>query len=131
MDDIKYPTRCTLMCVKGRTSRIIDVAKSTVMPSRILHGWPILVECVGVKVVTIREDREFKDLDYPNVEGIKKLIDAKGTFILWPHKDIIVKTHLSSIVSPWSIEVGGTPTSNMSKPAQNSHTSATPPTQDP
>jgi hypothetical protein len=47
-------------------------------------------------------------------EGIEKLVDAKRTFILWPFKDIIVKTHSSLIVSPQSIEAGGTPTSNMS-----------------
>jgi hypothetical protein len=60
-------------------------------------------------------------------EGIKKLVDAKWTFILWPHKDIFVKTHSSLIVLPQSTEAGGTPTSNMPKLAQNSHTSVTPP----
>jgi hypothetical protein len=39
MDDIKDPTPCTLMYVKGMTSRAIEVAEATVMPSRILHGW--------------------------------------------------------------------------------------------
>jgi hypothetical protein len=81
-----------------------------------------------VKVTTIREGHEYKDLDYPDEgEGIQKLVDAKGYFILWPRKDIIVKTHSSLIVLQWSIEVWDTRTSNMSKPAQNSHTSATPP----
>jgi hypothetical protein len=48
-----------------------------------------------------REDCELEDLDYPDKdEGIEKLVDSKGTFILWPHKDIIVKTHSSSIVLP-------------------------------
>jgi hypothetical protein len=60
------------------------------------------------------------------------LVDAKRTFILWPCKDIVVKTHLSPIVLPRSTEARGTPTSSMSKPTQNSHTSVAPPhTQDP
>jgi hypothetical protein len=71
-----------------------------------------------VEVTTFREGREFKDLDYHNEEKrIEKLIDAKGTFILWSRKDIIVTTHLSPIVSPRSTKVGGTPTSNMLMPA--------------
>jgi hypothetical protein len=71
------------MCVKGRTSRTIEVAEATMMPSHILHGQPIPAEC-----------HEFEDLDYPNEDdGIEKLFDAKGTLILCPHKDIIVKTH--------------------------------------
>jgi hypothetical protein len=65
-------------------------------------------------VTTIREGCEFEELDYPNEEeGIEKLVDAKGIFILWPRKDIIVKTRSSSIVSPCSTEAGSTPTSNM------------------
>jgi hypothetical protein len=44
-----------------------------------------------VKVTTIREDHEFENLDYPDEDdGIEKLVDAKGTFILWPRKVIIV-----------------------------------------
>jgi hypothetical protein len=83
VDDIKDPTPCTLMYVKGRTSRTIKVAKATVMPSRILHGRPVPTECVVVEVTMIREGREFEDLDYPNEdEGIEKLVDAKWTFIL-------------------------------------------------
>jgi hypothetical protein len=75
----------------------------------------------------IREGREFKYLNYLNEEErIEKLVDAKGTFILWPRKDIIVKTHLPPIVSPQSTEAGGTPTSNMSLHAQDPHR-ATPP----
>jgi hypothetical protein len=39
--------------------------------------------CAVVEVTMIREGCEFEDLDYPNKEeGIKKLVDAKGTFIL-------------------------------------------------
>ena len=83
MDDIKDPTPCTLLYIKGRTSRTIEVAKATVMPSRILHGQPVIVECAVVEVTTIRKGREFEDLDYPNEEvGIEKLVDAKETFIL-------------------------------------------------
>jgi hypothetical protein len=48
----------------------------------------------------IREGHEFEDLYYPNEEeGIKKLKDAKGNFILWPRKDIILKIRSSLIVS--------------------------------
>jgi hypothetical protein len=44
-----------------------------------------------VKVATIREGHEFEDLDYPDEgEGIEKRKDAKGYFILWPYKDIIL-----------------------------------------
>jgi hypothetical protein len=128
MDDIKDPTPCTLMYVKGRTSRTINVVEATMMPSHIHHVQPAPADYAVVKVTTIREGREFEDLDYPDEdEGIEKLVDAEGTFILWPYKDIIAKTHSSPIVSPWSIEDGGTPTSNMPKPAQISHPSVTPP----
>jgi hypothetical protein len=131
VDDIKDPTPCTLIYVKGRTSKIVEVAKATVMPSHILHGWPIPAECAVVEVTTIGEGCEFEDLDYPDEdEGIEKLVNAKGTFILWPRKDITIKTQSSPIVSPQSIEARGTPTSNMSKLAQSSHPSATlPPAQ--
>jgi hypothetical protein len=68
------------MYVKGRTLRTIKVAEATVMPSRIHHGRPILAECAVVDMTMIREGREF---DYPDEEeGIEKLVDAKGTFIL-------------------------------------------------
>jgi hypothetical protein len=93
VDDIKDPTPYTLMYVKGRTSRTIEVAEATVMPSRILHGWPIPTEYAVVEVTMIREGHESENLEYPDEdEGIEKLVDPKGTFILWPHKDIIVKT---------------------------------------
>jgi hypothetical protein len=133
VDDIKVPTPCTLMYVKGGTSRTIEVAKATVMPSRILHGWPVLEKCAMVEVTMIRECREFKDLDYPNEEeGIEKLVDVKRTFILWPREDIIVRTRSLLIVSPWSTEAGDTPTSNLPLPAQDPHALATPPpAQDP
>jgi hypothetical protein len=93
------------------------------MPNRILHGRPVPAECAVVKVTTIREGcHEFEELDYPNEEdSIEELV------ILWPRKDTIVKTCLSLIVSPWSTEAGGTPTSNMPLPIQDPHTSATPP----
>jgi hypothetical protein len=106
--EIKDPTPCTLMYVKGRTSRTIKVAEATVMPSRILHGRPVPAECAVVEVTTIREVCEFEDLDYPDEdEEIEKLVDAKGTFILWPCKDIIVKTHSSPFVSPWNTKARG------------------------
>jgi hypothetical protein len=96
----------------------IKVVEATMMPSRIFHGRPIPAECAVVEVTTIREGREFEELYYPDEdEGIEKLVDAKGTFILWPHKDIIVKTHSSPIVSPQNTEAGVTPTSNIPKPA--------------
>jgi hypothetical protein len=83
LDDIKEPTPCTLMYVTSRISRTIEVAGATVIPSHILHGCPIPIECAVVKVTVIREGHEFKDLDSPNEEeGIEKLIDAKGNFIL-------------------------------------------------
>jgi hypothetical protein len=96
------------------------------MATRIIHGWPILSECVVVIVTTIREGREFEALDYPDEEeGIEKLKDAKENFILWPCKYIILKTHSSP---PQSREEEGTPTS------QNiirSTTGFTPPSQNP
>jgi hypothetical protein len=99
VDDIKDPTACTLLYVKGRTSRTIEIVEATVMPSRILHGRPIPAECAVVEVNMIREGREFEDLGYPDQdEGIEKMVDAKGTFILWPRKDIIVKTRSSLVV---------------------------------
>jgi hypothetical protein len=66
MDDIKDPTPCTLMYVKGRTSKTIKVVEDTMMRSCILHGRPIPAECAVVEVTMIREGREFEDLDYPN-----------------------------------------------------------------
>jgi hypothetical protein len=78
VDDIKDPTPCTLMYVKGRASRAIDVAEATVMPTHILHDQPVPTECAVVEVTTIREGCEFEDLDYPNEdEGIEKLVNAK------------------------------------------------------
>jgi hypothetical protein len=80
-----------------------------------------------VKVTTIREGHEFEDLDYPDEnEGIEKLVDAKGTFILWPSKYITVKRRSSPIVSLWSTVANGTPTSSMPKPAQIEHPFVTP-----
>jgi hypothetical protein len=64
VDDIKDPTPCTLMYVKGRTSRTITIVDATMMPSRILRGWPIPIECAVVKVTTLREGHEFEDPDY-------------------------------------------------------------------
>jgi hypothetical protein len=65
-----------------------------------MHGRPVPSECALVEVTMIREGHEFEDLYYPNEEeGIKKLKDAKGNFILWPRKDIILKIRSSLIVS--------------------------------
>jgi hypothetical protein len=41
VDDINDPTPCTLMYFKGKTSRTIEVAEATLMPSHILHGRPV------------------------------------------------------------------------------------------
>jgi hypothetical protein len=112
LDDINESTPCTLLYVKGQTLRTIKVADTIVMANHIMHGRPIPSECAVVEVTTIREGREFEDLDYPNEEeGIEKVKDAKGNFILWPHKDIIIKNHSSLIVSQHSREDHGTPTS--------------------
>jgi hypothetical protein len=83
VDDINKPTPCTLLYVKGRTLRTIKVADAIVMTTRIMYGQPIPSECAMVEVTTIREGCEFEDLDYPDEEeGIEKLKDAKGNFII-------------------------------------------------
>jgi hypothetical protein len=77
------PTPYTLLYVKGRTFRTIKVADAIVMATRIMRGRPIPSEYVVVKVTMIRKDHEFEDLDYPDkVEGVEKLKDAKGNFII-------------------------------------------------
>jgi hypothetical protein len=112
MDDINEHTPCTLLYIKGRTLRTIEVAHAIVMATRIMHGQLILSECAMVEVTMIREGREFEDCDYPDEEqGIEKPKDAKENFILWPRKDIILKTHFSPIVSPQNREDEGTPSS--------------------
>ncbi len=101
VDDINEPTPCRLLDVKGGTLRTIEVDDAIVMATHIMHCWPIPLECAMVEVTTIREGHEFEDLDYPDEEeGIEKLKDAKGNFILWPRKDIILKTHAPLIVLP-------------------------------
>jgi hypothetical protein len=83
VDDINETTPCTLLYIKGRTLRTIEVVDSIVMATRIMHDRPIPLECAVVEVTTIREGCEFEDLDYPDeVEGIEKLKDATGNFIL-------------------------------------------------
>jgi hypothetical protein len=83
MDDINEPTPCTLLYVKGRTLRTIEIADAIVMATHIMHGRPVPSECAVVEVTTIREGREFEDLNYlDEKEGIEKLIYAKGNFIL-------------------------------------------------
>jgi hypothetical protein len=115
VDDINEPTPCTLLYVKGRTLRTIKVADAIVMTTRIMHGRsgrPISSECAMVEVTMIKEGHEFEDLDYlVEEERIEKLKDAKGNFILWHRKDIIIKTCSSPIISPQSREDEGTPTS--------------------
>jgi hypothetical protein len=65
------------MYVKVRTSRTIEVVKTTMMPSRILQRLAVPTECAVVKVTTIGKGHEFEDLEYPNEdEGIEKLVDA-------------------------------------------------------
>jgi hypothetical protein len=129
VDDINEFTPCTLLYVKGRTLRTIKVADAIVMATRIMHGRPIPSECAVVEVTMIRECHEFEDLDYlDEEEEIEKLKDAKGNFILWPRKDIIIKTHYSPIVSPQSREDEGTPTSQNTK---RSTAACTPPYENP
>jgi hypothetical protein len=90
VDDINNPTPYTQMYVKVRTSRTIEVVEATVMPSLILHGQPVSAECAVLKVTTIREGCELKELDYHDEEeGIEKLVDAKGIFILCPIKILL------------------------------------------
>jgi hypothetical protein len=66
VDDINEPTPCTLLYVKGRTLRTIEVVDAIVMATHIMHGQPISLECVVVEVTTIREGCECDDLDYPD-----------------------------------------------------------------
>jgi hypothetical protein len=114
VDDIKEIAPCTLLYVKGRTLRTIEVDDAIVLPGHIFYSRSVPLECVAVKVTTIREGCEFNDLDYPNEEeGIEKLKDAKENFILWSCKDIILKTYSSLIVSPQRKEDEGTPTLNI------------------
>jgi hypothetical protein len=93
MDDIKDPTPCTLMYVKGRTSRTIKVAKDTVMPSRIHHGRPVPAGCVVVKVITIREGHEIEDIDYlMKMRGLKNRLMLKGLLFSGPAKISLSKS---------------------------------------
>jgi hypothetical protein len=110
------------------------------MATRIMHGRPIPLECAVVEVTMIREGCEFEDLDYlDEEEGIEKLKDAKGNFMLWPHKDIILKTHSSPIVSPQNRDDEGTPssqntlhsTARFNAPSQNPPQTTPPPENSP
>jgi hypothetical protein len=90
----------------------IEVDEAIVMATHIMLGRPIPSECVVVEVTTIREGHEFEDVDYPDEEeGIENLKDAKGNFIIWSRKDIILKICSSPIVLPQSREDNGTSTS--------------------
>jgi hypothetical protein len=92
------------------------------MSGCIVHGRPVPLECAVIKVTMIREGCEFDDLDYPNEkEGIEKLKDAKWNFIIWPRKDIILKTRYSSIVLPQHKEDKGTPTSKFPLASEDPH----------
>jgi hypothetical protein len=127
--DINECTPCTLLYVKGRMLRTIKVDDAIVLATRIMHGWPVPLDCAVVEGTTIKEVHEFEDLDYPDEEeGIEKLKDAKGNFILCPCKDIFIKTRSSPIVSPQSREDDGTPTSQN---IIHSTTIFTPPYQNP
>jgi hypothetical protein len=59
VDDINEPTPFTLLYVKGKTLRTIDVADTIVMATHIMHGRPVLSKCAMVKVTTIREGHDF------------------------------------------------------------------------
>jgi hypothetical protein len=99
------------------------------MAIHIMHGRPIPSKCVAVKVTTIKDDQEFVDLDYPDEEdGIQKLKDGKGKFILWPRKDIILKTCSSPVVLPQNREDESTPSSQN---ALRNTIGFTPPSQNP
>jgi hypothetical protein len=54
MDEINEPTTCTLLYVKGRMLRTIEVAGAFVMATHIMHGRPVPSECAVVEVITIR-----------------------------------------------------------------------------
>jgi hypothetical protein len=83
------------------TLRTIKVVDAIVMATRIMHDRHVPSECAVVEVTTIREGREFEDIDYRDEEeGIEKLKDGKENFIIWPRKDIILQTHSSPIISP-------------------------------
>jgi hypothetical protein len=90
VNDINEPTPCTLLYIKGKTLKTIEVADTIMIATHIMHGQPVPSECVVVKVTTIIEGPEFEDFDYlDEEEEIEKLKDVKGNFILWLHKDII------------------------------------------
>jgi hypothetical protein len=87
VDDINEPTPCTLLYVKGRMLRTIEVPDAIVMTICIMHGWPVSSECAMVEVTMIREGHEFEDLDYPDEEEeIEKLKMLKGISSYGPVK---------------------------------------------
>jgi hypothetical protein len=69
VDDINEPTPCTLLYIKGRMLRTIEVADAIVMATRTIYDWHIPLECAVVEVTMIREGHEFEDLDYPDEGG--------------------------------------------------------------
>jgi hypothetical protein len=101
VDDINELTPCTLHYVKDKMIRTIEVANAIVMATRIMHARFVPSEYAMIKVSTIKDGHEFEDPNYlDEEEGIEKMKDAKQNFILWPRKDIILKTPSSLIVSP-------------------------------
>jgi predicted metal-binding protein len=59
MGDINEPTTCTLLYVKGRMLRTIEVADTIMVATCIMHGQPIPSECAVIEVTMIREGRMF------------------------------------------------------------------------
>jgi hypothetical protein len=59
MNDINEPTPYTLLYVKGKPLRTIEVVDTIVMATHIMHGRSIPSECAVVKVTTTREGHEF------------------------------------------------------------------------
>jgi hypothetical protein len=68
VDDINEHTPCTLLYVKDRILRTIEVADAIVMATRIMHDQPVPSECTMVEVTTIRKCHKFEDLDYLDKE---------------------------------------------------------------
>jgi hypothetical protein len=92
VDNIKDPTPCTLVFVKGRTSRTIEVAEATMMPSRILHGQHVPEECAVVEVTTIREGHDFEDFTtLMKMRGVRNWLMQKGLSFSGPTKTLLSK----------------------------------------
>jgi hypothetical protein len=92
MDDIMDPIPCTLMYVKGRISRTIEVAEANVMYSRILHGRHIPAECAVVDVTMIKEGYEFEETTLMKMRGLRNWLMLKGLSFSRPTKILLSKT---------------------------------------